>query len=106
MARTAALALGAAALTEARLSESSAATPIARVTNLLKEMKDTLHKDMEEDEGLYDKMKCWCANGASEKAAEIKASTDKIAELESPIESLTARTAGDLTTEIKELEAE
>merc|ERR1719473_2309951 len=66
----------------------------------------TLNKDMEEDEGLYDKMKCWCANGASEKAAEIKASKEKIAELESTIESLTARTAGDLTTEIKELEEE
>merc|ERR1719199_1692654 len=106
MARTAALALGAAALTEARLSESSAANPIARVTNLLKEMSATLHKDMEEDEGLYDKMKCWCANGSSEKEAEIKASKEKIAELEATIESLTARTAGDLTTEIKEIEAE
>jgi len=114
LSRTSFLAFGAATI-EARpihersllqLSESSVATPIARVTNLLKEMQSTLNKDMEEDEGLFDKMKCWCANGAGEKAAEIDASKAKITQLEQTIESLTARTSGELAVEIKDHEAE
>merc|ERR1719174_486829 len=50
-------------------------------------------------------MKCWCANGSSEKKDEIKASQAKLAELGAKIESLTART-GELDQQIKDLEAE
>merc|ERR1719401_237087 len=80
-------------------------TPITRVVGLLENMKKQLQKDMDQDEALYKELSCWCNNGDYEKSEAIKASTAKIDELESSIESLTARSA-ELGTTIKDLEAE
>jgi hypothetical protein len=41
-------------------SDAKGVTPVTRVVNLLKEMSATLEKEMEEDEGLYKKLSCWC----------------------------------------------
>jgi septal ring factor EnvC (AmiA/AmiB activator) len=80
-------------------------TPVTRVVNLLKEMSATLSKEMEEDESLYHTLACWCNNGEYEKSEFIEATEAKISELQSTIESLTAKSA-ELATQIKELETE
>lgn len=78
-------------------------TPVTRVVNLLKEMTATLDKEQDEDEALYKKLACWCNNNQYEKKEAMQAASDKIAELEAAIESLTARSS-ELTAKIHELE--
>lgn len=80
-------------------------TPVTRVVNLLKEMQGTLKKEMDEDEELYEKLSCWCNNNEYEKKQAIEAAKSKIAELESLIESLIAKTV-ELKTTIKETQDE
>jgi hypothetical protein len=80
-------------------------TPVTRVVNLLKEMQNTLNKEQEEDEALYDKLACWCNNNKYEKNGASDAATAKISDLEATIEMLTARSK-ELNTKIKELETE
>jgi len=86
-------------------AEGKGVTPVTRVVNLLKEMSSTLNKEMEEDEGLYKKLSCWCNNNAYEKGQSASANKDKIESLTADIERLTAK-SGELKTKIKELEAE
>merc|ERR1719433_1591960 len=80
-------------------------TPVTRVVNLLKDMGKTVQAEMDEDEGLYRKLKCWCNDNSWEKSNSIEKSQAKISELESTIESLTGSTA-ELKLSISELEAE
>merc|ERR1719265_2317243 len=68
-------------------------------------MQNTLNKEQEEDEALFDKLACWCNNNKYEKNQASDAATAKIADLEATIEMLTARSKA-LNTKIKELEAE
>jgi len=74
-------------------SSSSSSTPISRVVKLLQEMSGTMKKEMDEDEELYDKLKCWCNNNAYEKNQAIDAAEAKIAELTSTIDQLTAKSS-------------
>eukprot|EP00747_Dinoflagellata_sp_TGD_P142105 gnl/TRDRNA2_/TRDRNA2_176204_c8_seq46.p1 gnl/TRDRNA2_/TRDRNA2_176204_c8~~gnl/TRDRNA2_/TRDRNA2_176204_c8_seq46.p1 ORF type:complete len:273 (+),score=71.55 gnl/TRDRNA2_/TRDRNA2_176204_c8_seq46:85-903(+) len=90
--------------TDLRQLSSSKGSPIERVVTLLKDMQDTIQKEMEEDEKLYKELACWCNSGSYEKNSQIDESTAKISELEASIESLSAKQAA-LTTKIKELEA-
>jgi len=89
--------------------EEAKSTPISRVVNLLKEMQETLKKEMDEDEELYEKLACWCNNNKYEKNEAIEAAENQIASLEAKIEQLTAKSA-ELKTLIaettKELEAD
>jgi len=78
-------------------------TPVTRVIKLLQEMSATIQKEADEDEALFHKLQCWCGDNSYEKDEQIAASVAKIEELNSTIESLTAR-SGELTTHIKELE--
>eukprot|EP00444_Apocalathium_aciculiferum_P036333 CAMPEP_0183484958 /NCGR_PEP_ID=MMETSP0370-20130417/179184_1 /TAXON_ID=268820 /ORGANISM="Peridinium aciculiferum, Strain PAER-2" /LENGTH=777 /DNA_ID=CAMNT_0025678253 /DNA_START=73 /DNA_END=2404 /DNA_ORIENTATION=+ len=82
--------------------DSGKDTPITRVVNLLKEMQQTLGKDMEEDENLFKELECWCNTGKYDKEEATKASTAKIEQLTSDIESMTAKSS-ELDTNIKEL---
>merc|ERR1719362_1924785 len=84
---------------------SSHDTPVTRVVNLLKEMEKTVQAEMDEDEGLYRKLKCWCNDNNWAKSNSIEKSQAKISELESTIQSLTGSTA-ELRASIKELETE
>merc|ERR1719181_467171 len=60
---------------------SAGVTPVTRVVNLLKEMTETLNKEMEEDEGLYKKLSCWCNDNVYEKKLSSDANKAKIEEL-------------------------
>jgi len=78
-------------------------TPVTRVVRLLKEMSSQLQKEMNEDAELYDKLACWCNTNEYEKTNEISAAEAKISELESSIESNSARSE-ELKVTIKQLE--
>jgi leucyl aminopeptidase (aminopeptidase T) len=61
--------------------DKAGATPVTRVVNLLKEMTQTLKKEMDEDEELYEKLECWCNTGKYEKEEAIEAGTAKVDQL-------------------------
>merc|ERR1719203_1624558 len=86
-------------------SSSGHDTPVTRVVNLLKDMAKTVQAEMDEDEDLYRKLKCWCNDNNWAKSNSIEKSETKISELESTIESLTGSTE-ELRQSIKELETE
>jgi cell division protein FtsB len=78
-------------------------TPVTRVVNLLKEMGETLNKEMEEDESLYKQLSCWCNDNVYSKKLSEDENTQTITDLKATIESLTAKSK-ELKTNIKELE--
>uniref|UniRef100_A0A7S0AJP9 Uncharacterized protein n=1 Tax=Pyrodinium bahamense TaxID=73915 RepID=A0A7S0AJP9_9DINO len=80
-------------------------TPVTRVVNLLKEVQKSLAAEMEEDESLYDKLKCWCNDNEYEKQTNLEASTAKVSELEASIEGLSAKSS-ELKASIEELETQ
>lgn len=84
-------------------------TPVTRVVNLLKAMQETLKKEMDEDEEMYEKVACWCSNQKYAKNEAIETAEQQIASLEAKIEQLSAKSAElkSLTWETtKELEAD
>merc|ERR1719453_2541065 len=68
-------------------------------------MLKQLEKEAEEDEEIYDKMACWCETNDKEKTKSIAEAEQRIDDLTSAIEELTAASAR-LNTEIKNLEGE
>jgi hypothetical protein len=85
--------------------ESLRETPVKRVVGLLEGMQKTLQKEMDEDEGLHKKLKCWCNSNEYEKSNAITDSQAKISELSNSIQALTAKKTG-LSTQIKGLNGE
>jgi hypothetical protein len=81
---------------------SARSTPLTKVVDLLKSMQDTLEKEMDEDQKLYEKLKCWCENNEWAKSNAIEDSEAKIEQLEADIESLSAKKA-ELIATIKEV---
>jgi len=81
---------------------SAKSTPLTKVVDLLKSMQDTLEKEMDEDQKLYEKLKCWCEKNDWAKTNEIEDSETKIQQLEADIESLSAKKA-ELAATIKEV---
>merc|ERR1719473_585464 len=68
-------------------------------------MLKQLEKEAEEDEEIYDKMACWCETNDKEKTKSIAEAEQRIDDLTTAIEELTAASAR-LNTEIKNLEGE
>merc|ERR1740121_2221378 len=86
-------------------SSSGHDTPVTRVVGLLKDMGKTVQAEMDEDESLYRKLKCWCTDNNWERSNSIEKLEASIADLQSKIDSLSGSTA-ELKESIKELEAE
>jgi hypothetical protein len=89
-------------LATARLTldvDSSKQYPVTKVILLLKDMQAQLEKEAEEDEEIYDKMKCWCVTNDREKSVSLKEAESRISNLQTTIESSSA-TSGRLKTEI------
>merc|ERR1740121_1550854 len=86
-------------------SSSGHDTPVTRVVNLLKDMGKTVQAEMDEDESLYRKLKCWCTDNNWAKSNSIEKLEASIEELQSKIDSLSGSTA-ELKESIKELETE
>jgi hypothetical protein len=79
-------------------------TPVTRVVTLLKDMSKTLQAEADEDEKLYEKLKCWCESNSWEKGNAVEASKEKVEQLKADIESLTAK-QGELTATIADVKA-
>mmetsp|Transcript_87133 Transcript_87133/g.230708 ORF Transcript_87133/g.230708 Transcript_87133/m.230708 type:complete len:763 (+) Transcript_87133:65-2353(+) len=79
-------------------------TPVTRVVGLLKDMSKTLQAEADEDEKLYEKLKCWCESNSWEKGNAVEASKEKVEQLKADIESLTAKEGG-LTATIADVKA-
>jgi len=86
-------------------AEAAKNRPVSKVINLLKDMLKQLEKEAEEDEEIYDKMACWCETNDKEKTKSIADAENRISDLTTKIEELTASSAR-LSTEIKNLEKE
>jgi len=79
--------------------------PVTKVITLLKDMLKQLEKEAKEDEDIYDKMACWCGTNDKEKTKSIADAEERLEDLGTAIEELTAGSAR-LNTEIKNLEKE
>jgi chromosome segregation ATPase len=86
-------------------AEAAKNRPVAKVTNLLKDMIKQLEKEAEEDEEIYDKLACWCETNDKKKNKAIKDAEAKIKDLTTKIADYTA-TSARLNAEIKNLKKE
>jgi len=73
--------------------------PIGKVVTLLKDMQQQLQTEGENDEAVFDKMKCWCETNDKEKTKSVEDLNAKITDLLTVIES-TAAASARLTQEI------
>jgi len=85
--------------------EAAKARPVSKVINLLKDMKKELEAEGEADEEIYEKMVCWCETNDKEKTKAIADADQKISDLTTLIEELSA-TSARIQEEIKNLEGE
>jgi chromosome segregation ATPase len=79
--------------------------PVSKVIKLLKDMQTQLKEESEKDQEVYEKLSCWCEVNGKGKDAAVSANQQKLAELESSMEALSAKQAN-LETSIKALEDE
>merc|ERR1719446_1012442 len=86
-------------------AEAAKNRPVTKVVNLLKDMLKQLEKEAEEDEEIYDQLACWCATNEKEKTKSVAEAEQRITDLTTSIEDLTASSSR-LGTEIKNLEKE
>merc|ERR1719263_762938 len=80
-------------------AEGAKNRPVSKVITLLKDMLKQLEKEAEEDEEIYDKIACWCETNDKEKTKSIAEAEERITDLTTKIEELTA-TSSRLTAEI------
>jgi len=86
-------------------AEAAKNRPVTKVVNLLKDMLKQLEKEAEEDEEIYDQLACWCATNEKEKTKSVAEAEQRITDLTTSIEDLTASSSR-LGTEIKNIEKE
>jgi DNA repair exonuclease SbcCD ATPase subunit len=86
-------------------AEAAKNRPVTKVVNLLKDMLKQLEKEAEEDEEIYDQLACWCATNEKEKTKSVAEAEQRITDLTTSIEDLTASSSR-LGTEIKNLAKE
>lgn len=79
--------------------------PVARVVKLLKDMVTQLSKEGEEDDETYDALMCWCKTNDKEKTKSNADNAQRIKDLESSIDELTAKSSR-LNGEIEDLNKE
>jgi len=79
--------------------------PVAKVIKVLKEMHDTLEKEADEDQNIYDKMACWCETNEKAKTKAITDGTQRDRDLTAKVPQLAAKGA-QLKVEIEQLTKE
>jgi hypothetical protein len=86
---------------------STAAVPgaVGKVVKLLTDMQTQLQADKKADEEMYDKLSCWCKVNGEGKGTAVEIAEGKIADLDSRIKALTAKSS-ELDESIKKVEAE
>jgi len=80
-------------------------TPVERVVNLLKDLKEKLALDEKSEQQIYDKYACWCEKTTARKAADIVKAQNDLRSLGQTILTVKGRIAT-LVAEIEQLEAE
>ena len=86
---------------------SGAAVPgaVGKVVKLLTDMQTQLEDDKKADEEMYEKLSCWCKVNGEGKGTAVEIATAKVADLNSRIGSLTAKSS-ELEEAIKTVESE
>merc|ERR1719230_1834817 len=79
--------------------------PVTKVIGMLKDMGAQLAKEADLDEEAYDKMTCYCETNDKEKTKSIADAEQRITDLMSTIEMLTAKSAS-LNSEVSSLNGE
>eukprot|EP00397_Hematodinium_sp_SG-2012_P031772 GEMP01033768.1.p1 GENE.GEMP01033768.1~~GEMP01033768.1.p1 ORF type:complete len:658 (+),score=230.93 GEMP01033768.1:78-2051(+) len=74
--------------------------PVNRVITLLKDMQKQLEQEAKEDQDVYDKLSCWCNTNGKEKDQAVEIAEQRITQLTSSIEELSAHSA-ELRADIK-----
>merc|ERR1719399_2209556 len=87
------LVLAVSAKLEVDVSERTWEKPIQKVVRLLNEMSAELEKEAEADEDMYEKLGCWCETNEKEKTKASAINTQRITDLTSAIEEMTAKSA-------------
>jgi len=96
-----ALAFAAAPAAASALGAASA-TPVERVVNLLKDLKESLVTDEKKEQKIYDKYACWCEKTTARKAAAIDTANLELREIGQQILALKGK-IGTLSSEIEQL---
>jgi hypothetical protein len=86
------------AAAQLRVSES----PVTRVVQLIKGLRDGIEADGEKEQKIYDKFACWCEDTTARKAAAIDAAKDEIVELSKAIVQAKG-TVATLTADLKQV---
>jgi len=84
---------------------SASGTPVERVVDLLKDLKESLETDEKKEQKIYDKYACWCEKTTARKADAIDAANSQLRALGQEILSLKGKIAT-LSSEIEQLEAD
>jgi len=84
-------------------SEYAKERPVSKVIDLLKEISEQLEKEQAQDQETYDQFACWCDTNDKAKTKAIADAEQKIKNLDSTIEELTAK-SHQMTTDIASLE--
>jgi len=80
-------------------------SPVERVVNLLKDLKEKLEMDEKTEQKVYDKYACWCEKTEHRKAGAITEAQLQLRDLGQEVLSLKGK-AATLASEIEQLEAE
>jgi len=84
-------------------SEYAKERPVSKVIDLLKGISEQLEKEQAQDQETYDQFACWCDTNDKAKTKAIADAEQKIKNLDSTIEELTAK-SHQMTTDIASLE--
>jgi len=79
--------------------------PVTKVINLLKDMQAQLIAEKKSDEGMYEKMACWCKNNGEGKGTAVEIAVKRIEQLENSIKALSSKASG-LETSLEKLASE
>merc|ERR1719446_2013543 len=79
--------------------------PIARVVNLIEDLKSKIEEDGKAEQKTYDKFACWCEKTLAKKAAAIDAAKETIDKTQREIIETKGK-LGELGATIKQLEKE
>lgn len=77
--------------------------PVSRIVKLLKKVQAELEEDVEADEKVYDKVKCWCETNDKERTKSITEAEAHIEDLFSTVKEAASK-SGQLKAEIKHLQ--
>jgi len=83
-------------------ADATSQSPVSRVVELIKQLKNTIEADGKMEQQVYDKFACWCADTTKRKNKDIDDANDTIAQLTTLIEENSGK-KGTFEAEIAQL---